>query len=236
MSRITSSFRVYKRPDTRKYFISIYPPSGLSGEICQKWQRRSFSNFPLELSHLRAPNSDAQALNAATMLIEYLKGPKNTNKTITAGKKLIPWLLDFWQSESPYMRHKALVEKSPLSAGYIKTSRENIERHVATYHEFTDITVGTLTKKLVKDWMLYLAEKGLSGRMINIVKQAVRVPINEAYKNEEISYYPFLNINDAYHEPKEKGILTEKGKSTKNNINRYRCRGIRNGKKKGEIL
>jgi hypothetical protein len=62
----------------------------------------------------------------------------------------------FRTPESEYARHKALVEKAPLPARYIGL-------YAASYPGFETLTVGDVTEKIVKSWLLRLAEKGLSG-------------------------------------------------------------------------
>jgi len=121
---------------------------------------------------------------------------------------LFQFLLDFWMPASDYVREKCAVDKKPLSATYISGSHKNIEKFVAPFPEFQGITVGELTRAKVRSWKLWAAEKGLSGRKINIILQAMRVPIRDAYKDEKIPTDPFLNIKEAAHNAKEKGVLT----------------------------
>jgi integrase len=56
--------------------------------------------------------------------------------------------------------------------------------------------------------MVWAAEQGASGDKINSVRQSMQVPIHDAYKNDDISNYPFQDLAAVYHEKKEKGILT----------------------------
>jgi hypothetical protein len=57
MPKITGPFRVWKRPDTKKFQITLYPASGLRLEVYSEWQRKSFSRFPQELAVFREPKS-----------------------------------------------------------------------------------------------------------------------------------------------------------------------------------
>jgi len=127
---------------------------------------------------------------------------------------LIQFLLDFWTPNSEYIREKKSVDKKPLSSGYIESSYKNIKKHVIPFFEFNSITVGELTRAKIRAWKLWAAEKGLSGRKINIVLQAMRVPIRNAYRDEKIPTDPFLNIGEAAHTKKEKGVLTPTEVST----------------------
>jgi len=125
-----------------------------------------------------------------------------------AKRPLIQFLLDFWTPDSEYVREKRLVEKRPLSLTYIEGNHKNIEKHVEPFLDFQGLTVGKLTRAKVRTWKLWAAERGLSGRKINIVLQAMRVPIRDAYRDEKIPTDPFLNIGEAVHNKKEKGVLT----------------------------
>jgi len=137
-------------------------------------------------------------------------------------KPLIQFMLDFWTTNSEYVREKKSVDKKPLSTDYIESSHKNIEIHVTPFSGFIGITVGELSRAKVRAWKLWAAEKGLSGRKINIVLQAMRVPIRNAYRDEKIPSDPFFNVKEAAHKKKEKGVLTPKevslliGKDVKN--------------------
>ncbi|MDR3336321.1 MAG: hypothetical protein LBT16_03860 [Treponema sp.] len=125
-----------------------------------------------------------------------------------AGVSLTPYLLDFWSPGSRYIREKAAVERKPLSAAYIAMSRENIIHHVQTWPGFAGITLGALAHAMIRDWKLWAAERGLSGRKINMVLQSMRVPVRDAYRDEVIGIDPFHNIREAAHTEKVKGILS----------------------------
>jgi hypothetical protein len=73
MPKITGPFWIYKRPQTKKFQITLYPASGLPPEVCQEWQRRGFSRFPLELAVFREPKTKAAAEAGALALIDRLK-------------------------------------------------------------------------------------------------------------------------------------------------------------------
>jgi len=147
-----------------------------------------------------------EAEDAAQKL--YVSFTEKKLSTEVVNMPLFRFLLDFWTPTSDYVREKRAVEKKPLSATYIGGSHKNIEKFVMPFPDFKSITVGELTRAKVRAWKLWAAEKGLSGRKINIVLQAMRVPIRDAYRDEKIPSDPFLNIGEASHNKKEKGILT----------------------------
>jgi hypothetical protein len=85
--KTSGPFYTYKRRDTKKYHLTLYPASGLPPEVCQNWKRRSFSRLPLELAVFREPKTKAAAEAGALTLIEYLK---NQLKTPELSGNLLP--------------------------------------------------------------------------------------------------------------------------------------------------
>jgi integrase len=158
--------------------------------------------------------------------------PKKARKPLTLYKKLTQygfvWYARFWdetakryaatRSTSVVAEGKkqcryeaeqaAMVKKRPLSVRYIQMNSENIRLHIATSLPFQTITLRCLTPALIRDWMIWMAEKGLSGRRINQVLQVMRVATRYAVSREELSRDPFKGIGEATETTKEKGILT----------------------------
>jgi integrase len=60
---------------------------------------------------------------------------------------------------------------------------------------------------MIRDWLTWMAGKGLSGHRINHVLMGMRVAVRYAVTREELDKDPFRNIGDAAETPKEKGIL-----------------------------
>jgi len=123
-------------------------------------------------------------------------------------KTLIRYLEDFWTPDSPYAKEAALVKKRPLSAYYIRMNHEDVRRHVAPFPQFAGITPHKLTPALIRDWLTWMAGKGLSGARINATLQGIRVAIRYAVAREELDRDPFRNIGKAAESPRERGVLT----------------------------
>ncbi|MDR1445497.1 MAG: site-specific integrase [Treponema sp.] len=123
-------------------------------------------------------------------------------------KSFIQYLEQFWMPDSPYIREASLVKKRPLSAYYIHMNHEDVRRHIASFPLFQRISLRGLTPALIRDWLTWMAEKGLSGHRINHVLLGMRVAVRYAVMREELDRDPFRNISEAAETPKEKGILT----------------------------
>jgi hypothetical protein len=123
---------VYRRRDTKRFVVSIYPASGLPVRVCEQWRRSSFSNLPPALARLRDPRTRAAAESAALVLIAFLKKqdlpppvpiPENDP---TAGE----WLVRFTSLEDNPRAARLIGEGSPYSAGTIELYRQSFERHI----------------------------------------------------------------------------------------------------------
>ena len=210
MAKIPKPYIVEKRAPYATYRLSISMSSGLPRRICAEWRRKSFKNFPDELGMYRCPRNKGEAERAAMALIQHLK-KQLEQPDPAAGQlnaRLVEYVADFWTPDSRYAKERALVKKKPLSAAYIKLNHDDVTRHIASFPPFQNLRVQSLKPGLIREWMIYLAEKGLSGRRINSVLGAMRVAVRDMAAVEDLDWDPFKKIKDAPENPKEKGVLT----------------------------
>jgi hypothetical protein len=169
---------------------------------------KSFANLPPELAQYREPRSKAAAQAGATLLIDYLKrgilpapvpttglAPVNAGKLSNTG--FVEYLLAFWSVDSAYARKKAKVDEEPLSADYIKDNHRNIETRVAACPGLQSVSLGALTAGDIEDWKLWAIEQGLSGRRVNAIISAMRVPVRCAISRQELIGDPFASVDKA---------------------------------------
>jgi integrase len=123
-------------------------------------------------------------------------------------KLFVQYVAAFWLPDSPYVRECAQVRKKPLSAAYIKLHHDDVKRHIEPFPGFRGVTLQSLSAGMIRDWMTWAAEKGMSGRRINTVLQSMRIAVRHAVSREEIDRDPFKNIGEAEEQPREKGVLT----------------------------
>ena len=121
---------------------------------------------------------------------------------------LLEYVENFWQPDSEYVREKAFVDKSPLSTHYILTNRRMVETKMKPFPGFSGITLDNLSKPIIRQWKLWMAENGHSGRTINGALLALRVPVRRAFNDDIISTDPFAGVTRAAHKEKIRGILT----------------------------
>ena len=125
-----------------------------------------------------------------------------------AQTSLLEYVESFWRPDSEYVREKALVERKPISAHYLLTNRRMVETKMKPFPGFANINLCELSKPVIRQWKLWLAEQGCSGRVINIAMQVLRVPIKRAFGDDIIPTDPFAGIPRAPHKEKIRGVLT----------------------------
>ncbi|MDR2717167.1 MAG: tyrosine-type recombinase/integrase [Treponema sp.] len=125
-----------------------------------------------------------------------------------ASAPLIEYALAFWRPDSEYVREKALLEKEPLSAHYLLSNRRMVETKMKPFPGFAGMTLNGLAKPVIRQWKLWMAEKGHSGRTINGAMLALRVPVKRAYFDDLITADPFAGVPRAAHKERARGILT----------------------------
>jgi integrase len=107
---------------------------------------------------------------------------------------IIQYIKKFWRPDSPYFREHEKVYKHKLSAYYSKSRLDVIRLHIEPYPPFAHIGIEKLTAGLVRDWMLWAAERGASGSRINRAMQAIRVPLRYAIDRDEAKVDPFGKV------------------------------------------
>jgi integrase len=124
-------------------------------------------------------------------------------------KSFIRYLADFWTADSIYARECAAVNKEPLSAYYIKMNRGIVRLHIEPFPGFKAASLSEVNAAAIRDWMLWEAERGVSGVRINKALQTMRVAVHYALARGEIARDPFINIQAAAETHTEKGVLSK---------------------------
>ena len=134
--------------------------------------------------------------------------PRIRYKPSAPEKSLSHYVAEFWLSDSPYVRECALIKKKPLSVDYVTMNHENVRRHMEPFPGFQGVTLRSLTAGIIRDWMSWMADKGISGRVINTALQGMRIAVRYAVIREELERDPFSRIKPALEEHRERGILS----------------------------
>jgi integrase len=99
------------------------------------------------------------------------------------------------------------VQKKEVSGYYIAAARNIIRLHITPYPPFSSMRLEDLTAGILRDFMLWLAKRGVSGARINRVLQVIRVPLRFAVSRDEAKADPFTKIKPAAENFKERGVL-----------------------------
>ena len=166
----------------------------------------------------------AREQNIITPLTQVFQStPTAIINNAVANTPLIEYLKYFWTVESEYAIYKRDVKNKALTPDYLKMNHDDIRRHVEPFTGFEGVTVGSLTKAMLKKWLIWLAgrrktrikkdgtiidEGTISGRRANSVLQAVRVAVRWAFDSEEIQTDPFHKLGEVSENMKEKGVLS----------------------------
>jgi integrase len=84
-----------------------------------------------------------------------------------------------------------------------------IRLHVAPYKGFKGLYLPDVNAGVIRDWMLWEIEGGVSGIRINKALQAMRVPMRYAISRDELKRDPFEKVKEASVEQIEKGVLAK---------------------------
>jgi integrase len=162
---------------------------------------------PVEGKKERRREAEEAVRKLTADMAEKATAPTQTVNT-PASAPLIEYVENFWQPDSEYVREKALVEKNPISTHYLLTNRRMVETKMKPFPGFTGMTLGGLSKPVIRQWKIWLAEQGCSGRTINGAMLALRVPVKRAFFDDIITADPFIGVPRAAHKEKMRGILT----------------------------
>jgi hypothetical protein len=209
MPKITGPFWVYKRPNTKKFQITLYPISNLSPEVCKNWQRKGFSRFPLELAVFREPKTKAAAEAGALALIEYLKNQLTSGNVLqdnplsakdSQGPTVGAWLERLTTTNDNPHAARLIAEGIPYSPGTL-TMYQYTYRHYLKDDPFMSLSMNEATQAQALAFMGRLGAykkkdgKDLAGtRTFEIVIRFVRMAFKEHEEDHEDWKNPFSRI------------------------------------------
>ncbi|MDR0475842.1 MAG: phage integrase SAM-like domain-containing protein, partial [Treponema sp.] len=124
---------------------------------------------------------------------------KELNNEPVDDKFFISYLEAFWSPGSNYIEEQARVNKTPLCSMYIVNNLRQIRLHISPCPLFTGLLLTDLSRKIIRDYKLWGAKKGMSGRLINQCLQTMRVAVRYAVANEELPADPFYGAGKVYH-------------------------------------
>lgn len=152
---------------------------------------------------------------------------------------------DFWDWEkSPYIKEKQLYKHS-IHQYYVKRNAGYVELHIRPF--FGNRSLGSITKKDVKEFMMNLSQKDLSAQSINQITRVATVALKWAYNNDLTKNNCFDGLTFVAVRSKKREVLTMEEASAvfasewPNEVSRLAnltamCTGLRAGEIRGLML
>jgi integrase len=213
MPKTVSEFAVRRRSKKDKTFIvSLYPPSGLPTEICQQWQRKTFSRLPPELSQFHSPPSKAIANNGAKALITFLKNEiqQGSVQRFNAPLLIGNWLIRFISLDNNPRAERLISDGSPYSPATLELYRAYYGRYIKG-DPFMEIDLNTIDVPSTRAFMARIGmkkkkqtkkekeeniEKAIAGtRAYEITINFVRMAFHEYWEDHRYWQNPFDRID-----------------------------------------
>jgi len=214
MPKVTGRYSIRRRSKKDKSFIfSIYPPSGLPADVCQNWQRRSFTRLPPALVAFRNPTSKSSAENGVLALIELLWRELSIGEAKVYNAAPISvgnWLVRFTSLENNPRAERLISIGTPYSPGTIEMYKIYYHRYIAgDPYLAMDINtvdvpstrafmarIGMKKKKQTKQMKLTNTEHGIAGtRAYEITINFVRMAFTAYRKDHQYWGNPFTRID-----------------------------------------
>lgn len=245
-------FTVYSRNGV--YYVQFRDPvTGIRGEqrstrkktlseayaVIADWKRNGFCQTPEEAprslqeemavsSFLNLVRSKKLRVDNLERIVNVLKDAKYLESALVANSdataRLIEYQKAFWDFDaSPYIREK-LLHGQRIGKYHALDCQHRI--HYWEEYFGKDIKIGELTKKHIRDFSLWLAEKQVGGAhseknkdnykkrqispaTINGIMNAGCLPLKWAYLHDEIPTDPTKGLMRFSGQAKKRGILTE---------------------------
>ena len=124
------------------------------------------------------------------------------------GAKLAGYLSAFWAPGSAYLKKKAAA-REPLSASYLANCRSAIKVHILPWlaAEHPGLTLPGVKPGHLEDLKQYLVDSGLGPARVNGIMKAIRVPLGDAWRREDIDRNPASKVKKLPDPPPKRRIL-----------------------------
>ena len=210
MPRVSTPFVIRKRKDSQKFILSLNESSELPTSIVQKWQRKSFYNFPAALMQHRFPKTLSAAQRGALALIAYLKNDiqkKTINKKSKSNVTLREFLEPYYVKETCPHIARVLGDNGRFSDAWAKSARAYFNNYIfpdpISQRLITDLIPGDF-----EDLKIRLQKTQLSARSINMAMGAVKTALREGIHRRDINFNPMDCVRRLHETPEETGIFS----------------------------
>jgi integrase/recombinase XerD len=204
MPKPLGRFSVRRRSKKGTFTLSLYPPCGLPPEICQQWQRKSFSRLPPELYNFHHPTSKEIARSGAEALIELLKKELSQGNVqrFNVPLPIGDWLVRFISLDNNPRAERLISEGSPYSPATLDLYRVYYGRYIKG-DPFLDMDLNTIDVPTTRAFMARVGmkkkkqtQKEIAGtRAYEITINFVRMAFTEYWEDHRYWQNPFDRID-----------------------------------------
>ena len=150
--------------------------------------------------------------SGATLIVNALRErgliDLSAARTEPEREKLIPFLLRFWNMEvSPYLRDKAAHGRK-ITLSYCRAAIQKVRCHWQPRFG-NEITINDITRSALREFSLFLREKGLACNTVNNIMMVGTTALKWAYLEEIIESNPSAGLTSFTGDKIPRDILTE---------------------------
>lgn len=173
------------RPTVADYSGTVKRPFIIYKRGAGKKKPTFYAGFldPVTGTYVRRALKDAQGRPVTAVGLAQSRALEIFQEGVQArgGASLLDFLTAFWAEGGQYDRDRRDQGK-PLSRAYLANSRGQIRAHVKPFLGGKPVGLEQVTPALLRDLMRSVRDKGLSPRTVNMVYQAVAVPLADYWR------------------------------------------------------
>ncbi|MDR0324416.1 MAG: site-specific integrase [Treponema sp.] len=211
-------FIISKRKDSKTFQLTLNISCGLPARVCVEWRRRSFQNFPDELSQHKYPKTKVVADAGAYALITYLKKrieegnvQRISSENVTVGS----WIEKFTHIATSPRTGLNAAKNRPYSPDTVISYRCYYDNHIKN-DIFCSLKMSEVEEEDSLEYISRLSlkklgnNKPMSGsRTFAGVIVFIRMAFLEYQKKNKKWFNPFLNIDPPIIKKKPRDALPE---------------------------
>ena len=132
----------------------------------------------------------------------------SSGKTPARGNLLLSdYLLSFWDENSEYIQGKKLRGRN-ISTEYIRGNSNSLKQYLLPFLSGRQIYISDVGPSFLEQFLRHMTAQGVSARRVNVVYQALTVPLGEAFRMGLIRENPASRVQKLAEIKAVKSIFT----------------------------
>jgi len=195
----------------RKPFLIFPRPSKKFGRIYYVQFRLALADGSLTVPRSTGQTSEGRGRDLGGRT-DQEGNPGGSQRGRDPRAELIAFLTDFWAFDKSQYVQGLLNRGKTISRLYCRTMTQMVGKFVEPH--FKGRRISSLTADDFDRWMAKLAADGTAARTINLARQSINVPLNDAVRMRRIQWNPLTPVRKYHEDHTERGTLTPKEFST----------------------